>query len=70
MLMIAVIGIIRSSIYCLRRRVGNGSTSHEAFVDFRMILRTSLVVVCNRQLDNYTTELMCQPNYLGRFDKI
>ena len=41
----AVIGTIRSSIHCLRRRVGNGSRSHEAFVDFRMIVRTSLVVV-------------------------
>ena len=29
----------------MRRRVGNGSRSHEAFVDFRMIVRTSLVVV-------------------------
>ena len=44
-LITAVIGTIRSSIHCLRRRVGNGSRSHEAFVDFRMIVRTSLVVV-------------------------
>ena len=29
----------------MRRRVGNGSRSHEAIVDFRMILRTPLVVV-------------------------
>ena len=28
--------------------MGNGSRSHEAFVDFRMILRTSLVVVGGR----------------------
>ena len=44
-LIIAVIGTIRSSIHCLRRRVGKWSRSHEAFVDFRMIVRTSLVVV-------------------------
>ena len=30
----------------MRRRVGSGSRSHEAFVDFRMILQTSLVVAC------------------------